>query len=223
MARIGRAMSTSRDELVALIAANGKYLLRQENNEGMNAFSFLARHLSLDRETFLKVYDADRANSEVYQEPRFLVEATRGRDGSGNLVEIYDAERLGQDYVLLAMEYVSGGSLLNRITCGRFALMDSGKVAVGILHGVAQLHSKMLVHRDIKPANVLVTQVGSTLIPKLGDFGSVARLTSSSGYVSASRHSALYVPPEGWANPSVYTTRSDLYQVGIVLHEMVNG
>jgi len=51
----------------------------------------------------------------------------------------------------------------------------------------------------------------------------VARLSSQNATVSASRHSALYVPPEGWAQPSCYGTRSDLYQVGMVLHEMANG
>ena len=106
---------------------------------------------------------------------------------------------------------------------GPLGLMDALGLAVGILHGVARLHAAGLVHRDIKPANILLTRRGDVWVPKLGDFGSVARLSSPNATVSASRHSALYVPPEGWAEPSCYGTRSDLYQVGMVLHEMVNG
>jgi serine/threonine protein kinase len=216
-------MSNTRDEIVALIQAAGKYELRDENSEGMNAYAFIARHRPLDKDVFLKVYDADTGSAEVFREPRFLVEATTAGDRNRNLVEIYDAELLGDLYVLVAMEYVDGGSILRQLAAGPLGLMDALGSGVGILHGVARLHSAGLVHRDIKPANVLLTRRGNLWVPKLGDFGSVARLSSPNATVSASRHSALYVPPEGWAQPSCYGTRSDLYQVGMVMHEMVNG
>ena len=58
---------------------------------------------------------------------------------------------------------------------------------------------------------------------KITDFGSVAQLAHADASVTASRHSALYVPPEGWAKPSRYDIRSDLYQAGLVLFEMVHG
>lgn len=216
-------MST-RDEIVSLIKAAGKYELGDENCEGMNAYAFCARHLPLDREVFLKVYDADTESAELFREPRFLVEATKGGGRARNLVVVQDAEILGDDqFVLVAMEFVKGGSLLKQLESGPLRLMDAIQVAVGILHGVAQLHAADLVHRDIKPANVLLARQGHRFIPKLGDFGSVAKLSSQNATVSASRHSALYVPPEGWGEPSQYGTRSDLYQVGMVLHELVNG
>jgi hypothetical protein len=216
-------MSTTREDIINIIKAASKYELRDENTEGMNAYAFVARHRPLDRDVFLKVYDADPSSAELFREPRFLVEVTHGDDRASNLVEIYDAELLGDQYVLVAMEYVDGGSILRQLESGPFGLMDAIGSAVGLLHGVARLHAAGLVHRDIKPANVLLTRRGDLWVPKLGDFGSVARLASPIATVSASRHSALYVPPEGWAEPSCYGIRSDLYQVGMVLHEMVNG
>lgn len=215
-------MST-RDEIVALIKAAGKYELRDESNEGMNAYAFFAHHRPLDKPVFLKVYDADTESAEIFREPRFLVEATRAGDRSQNLVEVYDAEMLGQEFVLVSMEYVDGGSILGRLQSGPMRLMDAVAITVEILHGVAQLHAAGLVHRDIKPANVLLSHKGNGYVPKLGDFGSVAKLTSPNATVSASRHSALYVPPEGWLQEPSYGTRSDLYQVGMVLHELANG
>ncbi len=215
-------MST-RDDIVALIKAAGKYELRYESNEGMNAYAFLAHHRPLDKPVFLKVYDADTESAEIFREPRFLVEATRAGDRSQNLVEVYDAEMLGDEFVLVSMEYVDGGSILGRLQSGPMRLMDAVATTIGILHGVAQLHAAGLVHRDIKPANVLLARRGNVYVPKLGDFGSVAKLSSPGATVSASRHSALYVPPEGWLQESAYGTRSDLYQVGMVLHELANG
>ena len=136
---------------------------------------------------------------------------------------MYDAQRLGDEYVLVAMEYVEGGSILSRLASGPLPLMEAVDSTVGILHGLAQLHHALLVHRDIKPANVLLSHRYGRIWPKIADFGSVARLAHADSVVTASRHSALYVPPEGWAKPSRYDTRSDLYQAGLVLFEMVHG
>jgi serine/threonine protein kinase len=43
------------------------------------------------------------------------------------------------------------------------------RIAEGIVDGVAYLHSHRVVHRDLKPDNILL--YGSTLIPKISDFG----------------------------------------------------
>jgi len=216
-------ISTTEHRICSGIECVGKYEILERNNEGMNAYAFHARHIPLDIDVFLKVYDADHRSQELFREPRFLIEATRNRDGSGNLVEIRDAELLDDEFVLVAMEYVNGGSLLQAIQHSAFGQMDAIHITINILHGVSQLHSQNLIHRDIKPANILLEQRSNCLWPKLGDFGSLVRLREDEVATTASKHSALYVPPEGWENPSQYFMASDLYQVGLVLHEMLNG
>jgi serine/threonine protein kinase len=216
-------MTTTREEIRGLLLGTGKYDLGQENEEGANAYAFRARHLPLNLDVFLKVYAVDPASSDLFNEPRFLVEATNSDGRSGNLVRVHDAELLGSEYVLLAMELVEGGSILSRLSSGALPLMESVRIAVGILHGLAQLHGGLLVHRDIKPANVLLAERYGRPFPKITDFGSVARLAAPGDCVTASRHSALYVPPEGWGEPSRYDVRSDIYQVGLVLYEMAHG
>lgn len=212
----------SSERIRQLIAETNKYRLESENEEGANAYTFRAHHLHLDLPVFLKVIDAD-TSQDLFSEPRLLVEATKVREGDSNLVRVYDAELLGNDYVLIAMELVPEGSVLSRLKTGPMPLMDAVNAAIGILHGLAQLHHALLVHRDIKPANVLLSSRHGRVWPKITDFGSVARIAHGAATVTASRHSALYVPPEGWASPSQYSTLSDQYQVGIVLYEMVNG
>lgn len=215
-------MTTTREHIRRLIEATGKYKLHAENTEGANAYAFHAHHLPLDQPVFLKVLDAV-PDGDLFAEPRLLVEATKAVQSDSNLVRVYDAERLGNDYILVAMEYVEGGSVFSRLSSGPLPLMEAISAAVGILHGLAQLHQALLVHRDIKPANVLLSQRWGRIWPKITDFGSVARLTHAEATVTASRHSALYVPPEGWATPSRFDVRSDLYQAGLVLFEMVHG
>jgi len=215
-------MSAALQDIKQLIAATGKYRLEAENTEGANAYAFRAHHLPLDQPVFLKVLDAD-PSGDLFAEPRLLVEATKTEGGDSNLVRVHDAQRLGDEYVLVAMEYVDGGSILSRLSAGPLPMMEAVCAAVGILHGLAQLHQALLVHRDIKPANVLLSHRYGRICPKITDFGSVARLAHVGASVTASRHSALYVPAEGWATPSRYDVRSDLYQVGLVLFEMVHG
>lgn len=215
-------MSAALHDIQQLIAATGKYRLEAENTEGANAYAFRAHHLPLDQPVFLKVLDAD-PSGDLFAEPRLLVEATKTDGGDSNLVRVHDAQHLGDEYVLVAMEYVDGGSILSRLSDGPLPMREAVCAAVGVLHGTAQLHQALLVHRDIKPANVLLSQRYGRIWPKITDFGSVARLAHVGASVTASRHSALYVPPEGWATPSRYDVRSDIYQVGLVLFEMVHG
>ena len=215
-------MITDLQEIRQLIAATGKYKLGAENTEGANAYAFRAHHVPLDQPVFLKVLYPD-PDGDLFAEPRLLVEATRTDGNDSNLVRVYDAQRLGEEYILVAMEYVEGGSILSRLNSGPLPLAEAVDAAVGILHGLAQLHQALLVHRDIKPANVMLSQRYGRIWPKITDFGSVARLTHTDASVTASRHSTLYVPPEGWATPSRYDVRSDLYQAGLVLFEMVHG
>ncbi|MFE5501651.1 protein kinase [Amycolatopsis japonica] len=214
-------MSTTLQDIQQLIAATGKYRFEAENTDGANAYAFRAHHLPLDLPVFLKVLYPD-PSGDLFAEPRLLVEATRTESNERNLVRVYDAQRLGDDFVLVAMEYI-GGSILSRLSGGPLPMMEAVCAAIGLLHGLAQLHQALLVHRDIKPANVLLSQRHGRLWPKITDFGSVARIAHASASVTASRHSALYVPAEGWATPSRYDARSDLYQVGLVLFAMVHG
>jgi serine/threonine protein kinase len=214
-------MSTTLQDIQQLIAATGKYRLEVENTEGGNAYAFRAHHVPLDLPVFLKVLDPD-PNGDLFAEPRLLVEATRTEGNESNLVRVHDAQRPGDNFVLVAMEYVDGGSILSRLSGGPLPMMEAVCAAIGTLHRLAQLHQALLVHRDITPANVLISQRHGRIWPKITDFGSVARPAHPSASVT-SRHSALYVPAEGRATPSRYDVRSDLYQVGLVLFEMAHG
>lgn len=215
-------MTSEREKIKDHLKRKGKLEIISEIPEGMNAYSFHCRHKQLNEDQFVKVcYYEPRLAKEILREPRYLKEALRSSTNTSNLANVYDAEILdigGEKYLCIQMEYIEGPDLLERMQESHIGMQDAVILASKILNGVAQLHNSRLVHRDIKPNNIMWN--GGEL--KITDFGSVAMLADEKGYVSASRHSSLYTPPEGWEKPSLYGMSSDLYQVGIVLYEMIN-
>ncbi len=205
-----------------LASQSGKYEIISQFNDGMNGYAFSAKHIPKGIPLFLKICDVDSESVEVFQEAKFLVAATADGD-IDHLVVLHDAEMLGADYVLMAMELLNGGNLLKKVIGDSVGQADAVGFVMDVLLGVGKLHTSGLVHPDLKPANILLKISNGKYFAKVGDFGSVKRIAVPGGAVTPSRHSPLYTPLEGWTFPQVFDTRSDLYQVGIVLHELVNG
>ena len=92
---------------------------------------------------------------------------------------------------------------------------------------VAYAHQNLVVHRDLKPANLRVTPEGE---PKLLDFG-IAKLLDPEGNAAALADPTLtmqgamtpeYASPEQLKGEAI-TTSSDVYSLGVVLHELLCG
>lgn len=215
-------LTNKTEKIKELIEKSGKYTVQESLDEGANGYAFRATHNHLSTNVFLKVIDADPEVENTFAEPKALSDASFGPD-TENLVHLFDAEHLTPDYVLMAMEFVPGGSLGKLLKDGPLHQMDAVQLAMGVLVGVAKLHEARFLHRDIKPGNLLASTIDNRRILKLGDFGSVRRLHDGSGKVSASKHSALYRPLEAWGDDGWFTFSSDLYQVGVCLYEMING
>ena len=137
----------------------------------------------------------------------------------------------------LVMELVEGARSITRFAAMR-ALPIRARVAVfrRVCDAVAHGHRHGVIHRDLKPANILVDAVGE---PKVIDYG-IARVAQS-----AERPSGLdgtppapdgltgagsvvgtlrYMSPEQVLTPSAPPdARSDVYALGLVLHELVVG
>jgi serine/threonine protein kinase len=216
-------MPIESQEVIEAVTRLNKFQHFTEIREGANAFTYRAHHIHLDRPVFLKViYINEEDQDSILREPHLLVQALRSNPPSENIVELYDADIVqiqGEDHLCLQMEYVDGSSLLSILEFRSVGQQEAVRICTGVLHGLNHLHRQRMLHRDIKPANVLLADT----IPKITDFGSVKLLEQEHDFTIASHHSALYVPPEGWEVPSRYLFCSDIYQVGIVLYELVNG
>ena len=216
-------MPIESQEVIEALTRLNKFQNFDEIREGVNAFTYCAHHIHLDRPVFLKViYLNEEDQDSILREPRLLVQALRSDPPCDNIVELYDADILqiqGTDHLCLQMEYIEGRSLLSILESRSVGQQDAVRICTGILHGCNHLHGQRMLHRDLKPANVLLADA----VPKITDFGSVRLLEQGHDFTTASHHSALYVPPEGWEEPSRYFSCSDIYQVGMILYELVNG
>ena len=125
---------------------------------------------------------------------RFLTEAQSmaGLDHD-NIVDVYDYGR-SADGPFLVMQYIDGGSLLDRCRKGTLPVEEAVDLICQICDALTMCHDADVIHRDIKPANILMTRDGS---PRLTDFGSGERRLNRSQSNRPERgtgHTGLHAP-----------------------------
>ncbi|MFB3826249.1 MAG: protein kinase [Bryobacteraceae bacterium] len=192
---------------------NGRYRVIGLLGKGGMGEVYRATDLALGQQVALKFLFARDEGSLA----RFYSEVRIARQVSHpNVCRVYDiGEVNGQAFI--SMEYVDGedlGSLLRRI--GRLPPDKAVEIARRLCAGLAAAHEKGILHRDLKPANIMIDGRGQVLIM---DFG----LAAAAGEI-ADLHSGTpaYMAPEQLAGREV-TVRSDIYALGLVLHEMFTG
>src|SRR5215213_1075637 len=178
---------------------------------------YLARDRVLGRDVALKVLRRQYAGDEEFAE-RFRREAMSAAALSHpNIVQVYDRGETEEKASYIAMEYVPGGTLKERIsTEGPLEAADAAALGAQVAEALGAAHDRGMVHRDIKPQNVLLTANGRA---KVADFG-IARAGSS---VTISKTGSVmgtagYMSPEQALGKSA-TPKSDLYSLGVVLYE----
>ena len=136
-----------------------------------------------------------------------------------NIVRIYDLG-VSDDHAHIAMEYLDGGDLRNKIENG-----SSEREAVKYLRQIASalsaVHAKNVLHRDLKPGNVMLRKNGSIA---LIDFGLAKRARLESAITDKGEifGTPYYMSPEQ-GHGSKVDERSDIYSLGIIFFELLTG
>ena len=189
---------------------------------GSGGFSLVYRawEPAFERHVAIKVISTRLKASEV---DRFAQEcAALGRlTDHPNIVTVHTAGRLrtGQPYIV--MEFMSGGSLEDRLATQPMEWAAASDIGVKLAGALESAHGAGVLHRDVKPANVMLSRYGDC---KLGDFG-IARMEGGvetrTGETVASWH---YAPPEVFdrtrARPSA---ASDVYSLAATLFALIDG
>jgi eukaryotic-like serine/threonine-protein kinase len=182
---------------------------------------FLARDEVLDRDVALKVLREQYARDEEFV-GRFEREAKAAASlNYPHIVQVYDLGTAADGTYYIAMEYVPGGTLKDRILKeGSMEAAEAARLASQVADALGVAHTRGIVHRDIKPQNVLLAADGDV---KVADFG-VARAASETSLSDSSLvlGTAKYMSPEQATGDPV-GPESDLYSLGVVLYEMLTG
>ena len=179
---------------------------------------YRANDLKLGQPVALKFLPAATAKNPQLL-ARFHSEVRIARQVSHpNVCRVYDIGEV-DGYAFLSMEYVDGEdlrSLLRRI--GRLPGDKAVEIARKLCAGLAAAHDKGVLHRDLKPANIMIDGRGQVLIT---DFG-LAALAGEVAGAHLRDGTPAYMAPEQLAGKEV-SVRSDIYALGLVLHEMFTG
>lgn len=151
------------------------------------------------------------------------------------LVSVLDAgihtDRDGGQRTYLALEFVSGGTLRDRLARGALPADRAASLGSDIARALAYIHARRVVHRDVKPANILLTRLDDAVVPpgtdlplaKLADFG-VARMLDGAHLTEPGTTvgTANYISPEQLRGQPAGPA-SDVYSLGLVLLEALTG
>ncbi len=199
----------------------GPYAIISELGHGGMGVVYLAQHSQLGRITALKVIPSGgSAISDL--EMRFLREArTIARLSHPNIVAVHDAGR-DRGHAYFSMDYYEEGDLARRLRTQPFTPREAAKLLHGVVEAIAYSHAAGVLHRDLKPSNILLS--GET--PHVADFGLAAELDNSGGLTArtAVLGTPHYLAPEALSRGSAAQgVPSDLYSLGVILHEMLTG
>ena len=190
---------------------------------------YRATDTKLGREVALKVLPAETA-SDPDRLARFQREARAvAALNHPHIVTIYSVEEADGVH-FLTMELVEGESLERRIPVGGLPVGQIVEIAGALAEALAAAHEKGIVHRDLKPANIMVTDDGRVKVLDFGLAKDVRADKSNDATMTSSGHTQAgmvmgtpaYMSPEQ-VSGRVLDHRTDIFSLGVVLHEMSTG
>ena len=204
------------------------YNLLERLGTGALGDVFRARDLKVGRTVALMSRAAGVRRPRPSDRERFLADARAAAAlNHPNIATLFDVvEQDGRCY--LAYEFAAGPSLRDEMGGRAVNLRRAVEIAAQIADALAEGHSRGVIHGDLRPENIVVTPKGSV---KILNFG-LARWTTGGRRAERPR------PPEGLGTDPIGVAgylspeqalggaideRSDLFSLGVILHEMVTG
>lgn len=206
----------------------GRFEITRLLGEGGMGKVYLATQHPMGRRVALKVMRSDLV-AEQASVRRFFREAVAiSRLQHPNTVTLFDYGEAEDGALFIAMEYLDGASLKDLI-CLQVKLpwQRAANITAQVAGSLAEAHRKEIVHRDLKPDNIILSTVsGDADFVKVIDFG-IAHLATHSAESRITRAGFVcgtpeYMSPEQ-ARGDDLDGRSDLYSMGVILFEMLQG
>jgi formylglycine-generating enzyme required for sulfatase activity len=185
--------------------------------QGAMGVVYLAEDTKLRRQVAVKFIASHQPGARARE--RFQKEAQAiAQLKHPNVVTVFRTGEIG-DHPYIVTEYLEGKEL-NKLTLPLPWRRALG-LGLGLARGLAAAHKAGVLHRDLKPSNAFLTNAGEV---KLLDFG-LAEFGETGGAGEPGRRAVVgtprYMAPELFEQSA--TPQSDLYALGVVLHELCTG
>ena len=212
----------------------GKYRLESILGTGGMGKVFSATHVGLGQKVAIKVLtveDDDARRDEARE--RFLREGrATAALVSDHVVRVYDVGTLENGAPFMVMELLRGEDLAYTVQrSGPLTIDLAAECVRQAAEAIACAHAQGIVHRDLKPSNLFLTQRsdGSPLV-KVLDFG-ISKHTHAaeelfSGSLTETRSvlgTPFYMSPEQVRDAKKVDFRTDIWSLGLILHELLSG
>ena len=146
---------------------------------------------------------------------------------SEHIARVMDVATLYDGTPIMVMEYLEGDDL-NQIV--RAHGPQSPHVVVDLMlqacEGIAEAHAMGIVHRDIKPSNFFVTRrIDNSQLLKILDFG-ISKAPVGQGELTGTQSvvgTPTYMAPEQMKHARSADMRSDIWSMGIVMYQLIEG
>lgn len=178
---------------------------------------------------FLKLMDYGRMHRSQIDEDGNIVEVEVAKKcAHRNLCSYVDSGNIVSgaiQYGYLVTEYISGETLLNRLSRdGMMSVYEIKQIARAVLSALSCLHSCTpvpVVHGEVTIENVMLNLAGDLADLKLIDLGSARFVNQKPVKPNMSRQHLFYLAPEQFAG--VYRVQSDIYAVGVMIYQLLFG
>jgi serine/threonine-protein kinase len=196
------------------------YRILEKLGQGGMGVVYKAVDTGLDRMVAMKVLNPDLSKNPELVE-RFRAEArAQANLNHTNLATLY-AFMVHQGTAIMVMEFVEGKTFAQMIRRrGPIPEVEAIPLFRQALLGIGYAHRAGILHRDIKPSNLMLNKNG---LVKVMDFG-IAKVMGARGMTRTGTQlgTLAYMSPEQIQNRNV-DIRSDIYELGITLYEMLTG
>lgn len=209
----------------------GSYEITSFISRGGMGEVYLAQDKRLGRKVALKLLPSS-VTKDVSRLRRFEQEARAASAlNHPNIITIYEIHEANST-LMIATEYVEGETLRQRLGYDTLDLQAALHIAIQIADALSAAHKAGIIHRDIKPENIMIRPDGYV---KVLDFG-LAKLTEPQSPMAAAEAptkrvktgSGMILGTVGYMSPEqargqTVDARSDIFNLGAVIYEMVAG
>ena len=195
-----------------------RWRLGRRLGSGGQAEVWLAQDLELGEWVAIKVFHAGLADT---RRERLRREVRLGRAlQHPNLVRLFELIE-SEGRLAVAMEWVPGGNLVERLEGGPIPVGDVVSFADETLAALEYLHGQGVVHRDVKPSNLLLDEHGHV---RLADLGLARPLDDERDLTQTNTAigTPAFMSPEQIRGETP-TPAADLYGLGVTLFQLLTG